>query len=96
MKELFTIINNIKIFRSQIIDNHTQRGLQPKICIICEKKIKDGEKISLLMNNFKLCPNVWIHDSHIIDKYNLKWTMEYIIYKYNKYLSHINERKIWE
>lgn len=95
MKGLFTIINDIKIFRYRLIDNHTQRQLPVKICVICEKEIKDGDEISNLMNNNKLFPNVWIHDSHITDDYNPKWTIEYIIYKYNKYLSHSNEQKIW-
>ena len=96
MKEIFTIINNIKIYRYQLIDNHTQLKLSTKICVICGKEIKDCEKISLLANNNRLFPNVWIHDSHIINKYNAKLTIKYIIFIYNKYLSHTNERKIWE
>lgn len=96
MNKLYTIINDIKIFRTQIIDSHSKHNWRAKYCVICNKPIKDGDKISLLMNNHKLFPNVWIHDSAITDKYDAKWTIEYIIYKYKKYLSHKNERDIWE
>lgn len=96
MKKLFTTINDIKIFRSQITDRHTQWRLPVKTCVICEKEIKDCEKISLLMCNDQLFPNVWVHDSHITDKYNPEWTIKYIASKYQKYLSHANERKIWK
>lgn len=97
MKELYTTINGIKVFRYRLIDNHTQWKLPVKICAICQKEIKDGDKVSHIMNNNKLFPNIFIHDSHlIIDKYDPKATILYLISQYNKYLSHANERKIWE
>lgn len=96
MKELYTIINGIKIFRYQLIDNHTKDRLPIKTCAICQKDIKDGDEISLIMNNDKLFPNIRIHDSHITEKYDPKTTILYLISQYHKYLSHANERKIWE
>lgn len=89
------MINDIPIWIHEL-NNPIERENFNEYCVICEKKIKMGDEISLLMNNNKLFPNIWIHNKHISDKYDLKWTMTYIIYKYQKYLSFKNEYKIWE
>ncbi len=39
-----------------------------RICPLCRKKIEDKDKIYLLINNYKLFPNIIIHDKCVLDK----------------------------
>lgn len=87
------IINDTKIWIHDL-ESPIIRDDFNGFCAICEKDIQTGDKISLIIGN-NLFPGVWVHSAHIVSEYDIKCTIDDIIEKYQKYLSHENERRIW-
>lgn len=105
MREAFVIIDDVKVFRSYHSSWIDIDNTDTKYCAICEKEIKKGEEVSLLMSNHKLFPNVWVHDCHIdlygdsvdayvtdLARYNVVQT---IVNKYVQFEKCWKTRKIW-
>ena len=57
-------VNGIKTSIRSMIWTRTKSD---QICPLCRKKIKAKDKIYLLINNYKLFPNIIIHDECILD-----------------------------
>lgn len=105
MRKPFTIIDGVKVFRSQTTDRHTVLKVERKCCAVCGEFIDDGEEVSLLMSNSVLFPNVWVHDTHLDFHGDIKDTeverlaqqniVKVIIYKYVEFDRVWRTRKIW-
>lgn len=105
MREAFVVIDDVNVFRGYHCAWKGGRGVGTKYCAICEEEIMVGEEVSLLMNNYKLFPNVWVHDCHIdfddvivdtvvanIAQHNVVQT---IVDKYRQFEKCLKGRKIW-
>jgi len=66
MPKEVVIYKKIKTFfrKLQYIDRH--RGKD--VCPLCNKQIIKGDDLYLLINNYKLFPNIFVHQSCVITK----------------------------
>ena len=101
MRGAFVTIDGAKVFRSYVSAWKGGKGIGVKYCAICEKEVKVGEEVSLLMCNNTLFPNVWVHDEHLdfggedwedIAQHNVVQT---IVNKYRRFEECYKMRKIW-
>lgn len=60
------------------------KGNNAGYCAICKKEFKEGAKLTLLINNNKLFPNVWVHDDCIEDE-ELELIFEALTKEYRKF-----------
>ena len=105
MREAFVTIDGIKVFRAYNSPWIDVDGLGYKYCAICEEQIVIGEKVSLLMNNCVLFPNVWVHDRHLdftdaiagteVEGIAQRNVVQTIVDKYMEFEKCWERRKIW-
>lgn len=105
MREAFVTIDGVKVFRGYNKSWVNFDGVGQKYCAICDKPIIAGEEVSLLMNNYKLFPNVWVHDHHLdftdaisgteVEVIAQRNVIQMIIDKYGEFETQWNKRKIW-
>lgn len=96
MREPFVTIYGVRVFRNSMVATGGSDRFDPRYCAICEQEIVDGEKVSLLMCNGELFPNVWVHDEHFGDKEQHHASMvRYLTRHYAKFSIQWDKRKMW-
>lgn len=95
MREVFVMIEDVKVFRSYNSEWKQRAGEGDIYCNICEEKIGAGEFVSLLMCNHTLFPNVWIHDRHVGSYEDNVHMVTNIMFRYVEFMRCWNRRKIW-
>lgn len=66
--------------------------MQEEWCAVCNKKIYKGDTIHLIMNNYKLFPNVYVHDACIEPK---EECVEYLIRNYKEFKEFTDKYRAW-
>ena len=105
MRKAFVTIDGVKVFRGYNIAWRKRHGVGHKYCAICEEPIIAGEEVSLLMNNYKLFPNVWVHDRHLdftdaiagteVECIAQRNVVQTIVDKYREFEKQWDKRKLW-
>ena len=69
-----------------------KKGYNREICPLCSKKIHEGDEVYLIINNYILFPNIFVHKSCISSK---KDCVKQLKSSYDKYKKFVKKYSFW-